>query len=124
MHTRCLQCKGNNLLAGGGLGEIMAFKVEDTGIAGIIETITIGTGPVDTYGVALVFDSAGDEQLLPGMAAVGGKISGINQQVECVGISAPNRKAQIVTNEWAYFPSVQLDDEPLLSGAIVKVFPG
>lgn len=105
-----------------GLGEITAFKIEDTGIAGIVEPVTIGADAVDPYRIALILDGAGDEQLFPGVASAGGEIGGINQEVKGVGISAPDGEAQVVADQWADFPSIQFDEQSVLSGAVVEVF--
>ena len=63
----------------GKTGDNLPFVVNDSRVARVVVPVAIFPDPVDAQGIDLVFYSAGDEQLVPCVAAAGGKVSDVDQ---------------------------------------------
>ena len=74
-------------------------------VAGINQTFTVGTHPIDRRYVAQVFNRTSRQQAVPVQATRTGPVRGVQQQVSVVGITAPHRESQVVANQWTNTPA-------------------
>ena len=97
----------------------LAEEIDRDAVAAYVDAVAVLADAIDADDVAEVLDRAGPQQRLPGDAAARRPVGDVEQQVVVAAIAAPDREAQVVADERADAPALDLDDEPPVARGVV-----
>ncbi len=80
--------------------------------------------PVHSRDIAQVFDGPRRQQAVPVLAAGGRPVGGVEQQIGATRVAAPDREAQVIADQRADTPALELEHDLLVSGLEMLVLAG
>src|SRR5690606_21928422 len=111
-----VQSAAENTIALACLEQRVAQIVQYLAVATVGMPLAIFAYAVDTRDEAQVLDGTRRQQAVPGIAPGRRPVGRIEQQIGAIGIAAPHREAQVVADQRAHAPTVQLKYGLLLTG--------
>ncbi len=107
-----------------GIQQAVAHEVEHLAVAGVRVAVAVGADAVDRRHIAEVLDPARRQQAVPRVAPRRRPAGDVQQQVGVVRVAAPHREAQVVADQRAHVPALELEQHARIARGVVLVLAG
>src|SRR5690606_28816899 len=89
--------------------QAVAHVIQHLTVTAVRIALTVDAHAIHRSDITQVFDGPCRQQTIPGIASGHRPVGGAQQRIGTLGISPPHRTAQVVADQWAHPPTLELE---------------